>query len=127
MFKVKNRNRRRREICSKLTIKTLERRHSGVFIVIFEHISHLFLVFPMLILSRKCRLGRDSDIDDIESVCHLMTKTVKHFLLFPHMFQFFVFSFVLLPPEKLEKLQISYLAGDKLFIRNSLTTWSQYD
>ena len=38
------------EICSKLLIMTLERRHwrrSGVFIVIFEHISHFFLVFLM--------------------------------------------------------------------------------
>ena len=41
MFKVKNRNTRSRfEICSKLTIKTPERRH-GVFIVIFEHIPKL--------------------------------------------------------------------------------------
>ena len=49
MFKVSNNNTRtRRDICSKLTIKTLERRHklrSGVFIVNFEHISHLVLVF----------------------------------------------------------------------------------
>ena len=41
MFKVKNRNTRKRcKICSKLTIKTPERRHgrrSGVFIVNFEH------------------------------------------------------------------------------------------
>ena len=39
---------KRCEICSKLTTKTLERRQwrrSGVFIVNFEHISHLFLVF----------------------------------------------------------------------------------
>ena len=45
MFKVNDRNTRTRcEICSKLTIKTPERRHwrhSGVFIVNFEHISHL--------------------------------------------------------------------------------------
>ena len=44
MFKVNNKNTRARyEICSKLTIKTPERRHgrSGVFIVNFEHISHL--------------------------------------------------------------------------------------
>ena len=36
------------EICSKLTIKTPERCHwrgFGVFIVNFEHISHLFLMF----------------------------------------------------------------------------------
>ena len=43
------------EICSKLTIKTPERRHwrcSGVFIVNFEHISHLALVFLLLTLNR---------------------------------------------------------------------------
>ena len=41
------------EICSKLTIKTPERRHShryGVFIVNFEQILHDFLVFPLLTL-----------------------------------------------------------------------------
>ena len=47
LFKVNNRNTRRRyEICSKLTIKTPERRHqrrSDVFIVNFEHISHIFI------------------------------------------------------------------------------------
>ena len=44
IFKVNNKNTRtRREICSKLTIKTQERRRgccSGVFIDNFEHISH---------------------------------------------------------------------------------------
>ena len=49
LLKVNNRNIRTRcEIFSKLTIKTPERRqwrHSGVFIVNFEHISHLVLVF----------------------------------------------------------------------------------
>ena len=49
LFKVNHRNARARcEICSKLTIKTPERRHwrrSGVFIVSFEHISHLVLLF----------------------------------------------------------------------------------
>ena len=56
MFKVNNRNARTRcEICSKLTIKTPERRHwrrSDVFIVNFEHISHLVLVFLLLTLNR---------------------------------------------------------------------------
>ena len=56
MFKVNNRNNRTRcEICSKLTIKTPERRQwrrSGVFIVNFEHISHLVLVFLLLTLNR---------------------------------------------------------------------------
>ena len=46
--------RTRCEICSKLTIKTPERRHwrrSDVFIVNFEHISHLVLVFLSLTLN----------------------------------------------------------------------------
>ena len=51
-----NRNARTRcEVCSKLTIKTPERRHwrrSGVFIVNFEHISHLVLLFLLPTLSR---------------------------------------------------------------------------
>ena len=45
LLKVNNRNTRTRcEICSKLTIKTPERHQwcrSGVFVVNFEHISHL--------------------------------------------------------------------------------------
>ena len=51
-FKVNNRNTRtRREICSKLTIKIPEQRRSGIFIVNFEHISYLVLVFLLLTLS----------------------------------------------------------------------------
>ena len=45
--KSKIETRKRCEICSKLTIRTSERRHwrrSGVFIANIEHISHLFLV-----------------------------------------------------------------------------------
>ena len=45
--------RKRREICSKLTIKRPEQRHcrrSGVFIVKFEHVSHLLLVFLKVFL-----------------------------------------------------------------------------
>ena len=55
MFKVNNKNTGTRcEICSKLTIKTTERREwrrSGVFIANFEHISYLVL-FLLLTLSR---------------------------------------------------------------------------
>ena len=51
LFKFNNKTRKRYEICSKLTIKTQERRRSGVFIFNFEHISHLFLVFLLLTLS----------------------------------------------------------------------------
>ena len=48
------------EICTKLTIKTLERRQyhrSGVFIVNFEQISHIFLLFPLLTLSKSIAVG----------------------------------------------------------------------
>ena len=55
LLKVNNRNSRTRcEICSKLTIKTPKQRQwcrSGVFVVNFEHISHLVLVFLLLALN----------------------------------------------------------------------------
>ena len=55
MFKVNSRNTSTRcEICSRLTIKTPERRQwrrSGVFIGNFKHISHLVLLFLLLTLS----------------------------------------------------------------------------
>ena len=53
LFKVNNRNTRKRcEICLKLTIKTRERRRSDVFIVNFEHISYLFIMFVLLTLNK---------------------------------------------------------------------------
>ena len=56
LYTVNYRNTRKRyEICSKVTIKTPKRRQggrSGVIIVYFEHISHLFLVFLLLHLSK---------------------------------------------------------------------------
>ena len=61
MFKVNNRDTRTRfEICSKLTMKTPERRHwrrSGVFIINFELVSHLVLVFLLLTLNRLMLAG----------------------------------------------------------------------
>ena len=52
LYIVDNRNTRTMcEIFSKLTIKTLKRRHQlrfGVFIVDFEQISHIVLVPPLL-------------------------------------------------------------------------------
>ena len=55
LLKVNNRNTKTRcEICSKLTIKTPERRkwrRSGVFVVNLEHISHLVAVFLLLTLN----------------------------------------------------------------------------
>ena len=56
MLKANNRNTRKRcEICSKLTTKTPKRRRDIVlvcFIVNFEHISFLFLVFLLLALNK---------------------------------------------------------------------------
>ena len=55
LLKVNIRNTRIKcEICSNLTIKTPERRHwrrSGIFIVNFEHISHLVLALLLLTLN----------------------------------------------------------------------------
>ena len=48
------------EICSKLTIKTPERHHSphsGIFIVNFEQISHIILMFLLLTLSKWMLAG----------------------------------------------------------------------
>ena len=61
MFKVNNRNTRKMcEICSKLIIKTPERRQwrqwrrSGVFVVNFEHISRIFQLFYCWVWASKC-------------------------------------------------------------------------
>ena len=77
MFKVNDRNTRTRwEICSELTIKTPERcqwRHSGVFIVNFEHISHLVLVFLSLTLNKQTltgtMIGAYFPMDSINGFC----------------------------------------------------------
>ena len=48
------------DICSKLTVKTPERRQFGrssVFIVNFEQISHIILVFPLLTLNNQTPNG----------------------------------------------------------------------
>ena len=61
LLKVNNSyTRKRRKICSKLTIKTPEWCHwrrSGVLIVNFKHISLLFLVFLLLTLNKKRFVG----------------------------------------------------------------------
>ena len=54
LFKVNNKNIRKRcEICSNLTTKTRYWHCSGIFIVNFEHISHLFGVFLLLTLNKQ--------------------------------------------------------------------------
>ena len=55
MFKVNNRNFRKRcEICpnNNNNTRTTSRRRAGIFIVNFEHISYVFLVFLLLTLSK---------------------------------------------------------------------------
>ena len=55
LFQVNNANTKTMcEICSKLAIKTPERRHwrrSGAFIVNYEQISHIVFVFPLTTLN----------------------------------------------------------------------------
>ena len=49
------------EICSKLTIKMIERRHwshSDVFIANFKHISHFFLMVLLLLWTGICLLSK---------------------------------------------------------------------
>ena len=49
LFKVNNRNTKKSEICSKLTLKIPEqRRRPAVFDAKVEHISHIFLIFLLL-------------------------------------------------------------------------------
>ena len=60
MFKVNNRN--RKDICSRLTIKTPERRHgrrTSIFIVKFEYISQFLIVFLMMTLNMYLFPGRE--------------------------------------------------------------------
>ena len=60
MFKVNNRcTRTRSEICSKLTLKTPEGRLLVDFIVNFENISHLAVVFLLLTLTKQMPAGKD--------------------------------------------------------------------
>ena len=74
MMKVNNKSTRTRcEIYSKLTIKTPEWRphwrHSGVFFVNFERISHFALVFLLLTLSRQMFAGKKNAAIICAQVC----------------------------------------------------------
>ena len=83
LFIVNNRNTRKGcEICSKFTIKTLERRqlrHSSVFMVNFEYISHLFLVFLFLILNNVSWITRTT-IDPWEILHPLFSAFFNFFI-----------------------------------------------
>ena len=64
LFKVDKRNTKANcEICSKLTVKTLA--SFWCFIVNFEHISHLFLVFLLLTLSVSTGLAKHQKSSNI--------------------------------------------------------------
>ena len=70
LLKVNNRSIRTRcGICLKLTIKIPERRHwrrSGIFIVNFEHILHLVLVFLLLTFNMKLPAGEHQALTDLD-------------------------------------------------------------
>ena len=89
LFKVNNRNISKRcKICSNLTMRTAERRHwlhSGPFIVNFEHISHLFVVFLLLTLNRQLLAGKNfkrecTSINLFSYVSIAVLTNVTHFL-----------------------------------------------
>ena len=97
MFKVNNRNTRKRcKICSMLITKTSEWRHwrwSGIFIVNFEHISHLFLVFLLstfnkYMLARLCLPVSSSAFRTLSNIyeqaffCKILANLSKLFLKF---------------------------------------------
>ena len=78
-LKINNRNPRTRcEVCSKLTIKPSKGRRSGVFIVNFEHISQLVLVFLLLTLNMLLPAG---------NVLIISYKELTHF---KQMFRFYI-------------------------------------
>ena len=80
MFKIISENTRERgEICSKLTIETPERDRSSVFIVNFERILHLILVFLFLTLNKQMLVGFTLIISLLTCCLHL--DVCLHFLL----------------------------------------------
>ena len=78
LLRVSNRNTRTRcEICSKLTMKTRHWRRSGIFIGDFEHISHLVLVFLLLIAGWE---DKDATISRLPLSRSLIILFKTHFL-----------------------------------------------
>ena len=89
LFKVDNRNTRKScEICSKLTIKTPEPRQwrrSGVSIVDFEHISHLFLLFQLLKKRKKLKKTRLKCVE-LRYIIYCQANTFNHNELISRLF-----------------------------------------
>ena len=83
LFQVNNRNTGKRfKICSKLTIKLPKRhywRRSDVFIVNFEHISHIFLGWLLLTLNKYMSAGKEHTRSDPvnKSIFKVKLKDVK--------------------------------------------------
>ena len=69
------------EISSKLRIKASERRRSAVFIVNFEHISHLLLVLFCWLLTDECFQGIYGTYQPLVIVHDSSTRTMCHILV----------------------------------------------
>ena len=86
LLKVNNRNTGTRcEICSKLTIKIPERRQWRIFVVNFEHISHLDLVFLLLTLNIYLPAGNISKHSELIYTtfnCYIFYKKLANFPFF---------------------------------------------
>ena len=80
--------------CSKLTIKTPERRQwcrSVVFIVNFEHISNLFLVFLLLTLNMQLLAGNYFQETSISDIWHWQPLKLFRFLeMLFRIYKFFI-------------------------------------
>ena len=92
------------EISSKLTIKTLERyywRHSGVFIVNFEHISYLFHLLIEHCPKVFCKCLFKVNNEDSRTVFISLSLILKRFLSIGYCLKFFCGRLVTLVAEKL--------------------------
>ena len=93
MFKVNNKKTKTRcKICPKLTIKTPGQRHwrrSGVFIVNFEHISHLALGFLLMTLSKLIPAGICFASRTVAVFCLLLSLCFAVFCFFCLVFNLF--------------------------------------
>ena len=114
------------EICSKLTIKTPEPRHkrrSGVFIVNFEQISHIVLLFLLLTLKTSLPAGSGDSV--LHSKLTLSSTVPNIFITF-----LTIIAWNLDNQEIINCIQIInwennvYLTGRNLHERNIRNFWS---
>ena len=128
LFKFNNENSRAtREICSKLTIKTPEKCPTsfmvvisfksfvvhnvvhGVFIDNFKQISHVALVFPLVIWTSKCWMGKCcEDLNLLYIFATFKPKFISYFWNWgPMNYEFFWLSPKTLPKQK-QPSNVSY-------------------